>query len=184
MGDEPLLGEEGYWERPRAGLARLRQLAATAGVTAVSSQGGVIPDVVRALVQGSPHRLYVDPSAVTSRKVSTWVLGYAGSVLRSADYYAHPTGRAAPIRTPRRRSRRAQGDADGRLEPCAAPERGHRGRGHRHRLTSARVAPDARGAGPGLEDAEAGERHRLPRLDGLYDGGQQPVDRGRRGASV
>ena len=92
VGDEPLLGEEGYWERPRAGLARLRQLAATTGVTAVASQGGVIPDVMRALVQSSPHRLPLDPSAVPSRKASTWVLGFAGSVLRSADYYSHPTG--------------------------------------------------------------------------------------------
>lgn len=92
VGDEPLLGEAEYWDRPRAGLARLRQLAAVAGVTAVASQGGVIPDVVRALVQGSPQRLPVDPSAVPSRKASTWVLGFAGSVLRSADYYSHPTG--------------------------------------------------------------------------------------------
>jgi 8-oxo-dGTP diphosphatase len=92
VGDEPLLGEEGYWERPRAGLARLRQLAAATGVTAVASQGGVIPDVMRALVQSSPHRLPLDPSAVPSRKASTWVLGFAGSVLRSADYYSHPTG--------------------------------------------------------------------------------------------
>ena len=52
----------------------------------------MIPDVVRALVQGSPYRLPVDPSAVPSRKASTWVLGFAGSVLRSADYYSHPTG--------------------------------------------------------------------------------------------
>jgi len=92
VGDEPLLGEEGYWERPRAGLARLRQLVAATGVTAVASQGGVIPDVMRALVQSSPHRLPLDPSAVPSRKASTWVLGFAGSVLRSADYYSHPTG--------------------------------------------------------------------------------------------
>jgi 8-oxo-(d)GTP phosphatase len=92
VGDEPLLGEDGYWERPRAGLARLRQLAVAAGVTAVASQGGVIPDVMRVLVQSSPYRLPVDPSAVPSRKASTWVLGFAGSVLRSADYYSHPTG--------------------------------------------------------------------------------------------
>ena len=52
----------------------------------------MIPDVMRALVQGSPYRLAVDPSAVPSRKASTWVLGFAGSVLGSADYYSHPTG--------------------------------------------------------------------------------------------
>ena len=92
VGDEPLLGEEAYWDRPRAGLARLRELATVPGVTAVASQGGVIPDVVRALVESSPQRLPVDPSAVPSRKASTWVLGFTGSVLRSADYYSHPTG--------------------------------------------------------------------------------------------
>lgn len=92
VGDEPLLGEEDYWDRPRAGLARLRELATVPGVTAVASQGGVIPDVVRALVESSPQRLPVDPSAVPSRKASTWVLGFTGSVLRSADYYSHPTG--------------------------------------------------------------------------------------------
>jgi 8-oxo-dGTP diphosphatase len=92
VGDEPLLGEEAYWDRPRAGLARLRQLAAVPGVTVVVSQGGVIPDVVRALVESSPQRLPVDPSAVPSRKASTWVLGFTGSVLCSADYYSHPTG--------------------------------------------------------------------------------------------
>ena len=92
MGDEPLLGEEGYWD----GRARASPACASSrprpGVTAVASQGGVIPDVVRALVQGSPYRLPVDPSAVPSRKASTWVLGFAGSMLRSADYYSHPTG--------------------------------------------------------------------------------------------
>ena len=92
MADEPLLGEEGYWARPGAGLHRLQQLATLPGVTVVSSQGGVIPDVVRALVERSPHRLPVDPSAVPARKASTWVLGFAGAGLRSADYYSHPTG--------------------------------------------------------------------------------------------
>ena len=92
VGDEPLLGEEDYWARPRAGLARLQALAAAPGVTVAASQGGVIPDVVRLLVHGSRHRLPVDPSAVPSRKGSTWVLGFAGATLRSADYYSHPTG--------------------------------------------------------------------------------------------
>jgi 8-oxo-dGTP diphosphatase len=62
------------------------------GVTVVSSQGGVIPEVVRALAEDSPHPLTVDPSDVPSRKASAWVLGFSDSVLRSADYYSHPTG--------------------------------------------------------------------------------------------
>ena len=36
--DEPLLGEDGYWDEPRAGCARLRELAARPGVTAVAAR--------------------------------------------------------------------------------------------------------------------------------------------------
>ena len=83
VADEPLLGEEGYWDDPPAGLARVTALAAEPGVTAVCSQGGVIPDVVGTLTGRDD---------VPSRKASTWVLGFAGGDLRTADYYAHPTG--------------------------------------------------------------------------------------------
>ncbi len=83
VSDEPLLGEEGYWADPPAGLARLRELAAGSGVTAICSQGGVIPDVVAELTGR------VD---VPSRKASTWVLGITGGKVRTADYYPHPTG--------------------------------------------------------------------------------------------
>lgn len=90
--NEPLLGEGAYGDDPRAGLGRLLELAAVPGVTVVSSQGGVIPELVGALVKASPRPPAVDPSAVPSRKASTWVLGFEGSVLRSADYYSRPTG--------------------------------------------------------------------------------------------
>jgi 8-oxo-dGTP pyrophosphatase MutT (NUDIX family) len=90
--DEPLLGEESYDDDPDAGLDRLLELAATPGVTVVSSQGGVIPELIRTLAKASPHPLGVDPSDVSSRKASTWVLGFVRSELRSADYYSHPTG--------------------------------------------------------------------------------------------
>ncbi|WP_296376424.1 MULTISPECIES: NUDIX hydrolase [unclassified Pseudonocardia] len=89
---EPLLGEEGYWDDPDAGLARARELAAAPGVTVVCSQGGVIPDVVAALAAASPHRLGVDPDDVPARKASTWVLTFDGPDLRGADHYARPTG--------------------------------------------------------------------------------------------
>jgi 8-oxo-(d)GTP phosphatase len=92
VGDEPLLGEESYEDDPDAGLARLLELAAVPGVTVVSSQGGVIPDLVGTLVKASSDPPALNPSAVPSRKASTWVLGFAGSELRSADYYSHPTG--------------------------------------------------------------------------------------------
>lgn len=90
--DEPLLGEEGYWADSTAGFARLRALATTPGVTLVSSQGGVIPDVVAELVKQYPQP-GLDPADVPARKASTWVLGFAtdGS-LTSADHYPPPTG--------------------------------------------------------------------------------------------
>ncbi len=81
--DEPLLGEQGYWTDPDAGLARVREIAATPGVSAVCSQGGVIPDVVGRLTGRDD---------VAAKKASTWVLGLTGGVLRTADHYARPTG--------------------------------------------------------------------------------------------
>ncbi len=92
VGDEPGLGEKDYWADPAAGLARLRTLAADPGVTVVCSQGGVIPDVVGALVAASPHRLGVDPDDVPARKASTWVLTFdAAGALRTADHHPRPT---------------------------------------------------------------------------------------------
>lgn len=92
---EPLLGEEGYWADPAAGLDRFRTLLATPGVTALCSQGGVIPDVVAELLEASGARPSGVPSPVEkpvpSKKASTWVLttGPDGG-LRSADYYPTP----------------------------------------------------------------------------------------------
>jgi 8-oxo-(d)GTP phosphatase len=86
--EEPLLGEEGYWPDPDAGLARLRELAAAPGVTVVCSQGGVIPDVVGTLAAS----LGVDPDDIPCRKGSTWALGFDGATLRTADHYARATG--------------------------------------------------------------------------------------------
>jgi 8-oxo-dGTP diphosphatase len=92
VSDEPLLGEDGYWDDPDAALARVHALVAVPGVTVVCSQGGVIPDVVAALAKASPHRLGVDVNDVPARKASTWVLTFAGADLRGADHYARPTG--------------------------------------------------------------------------------------------
>lgn len=78
---EPLLGERGYWRAPEAGRARLLELASGDGVPVVCSQGGVIPDLVHTLT-GRP-----DPPA---RKGSTWVLGFSGRRVTTADYYPDP----------------------------------------------------------------------------------------------
>ncbi len=95
---EPLLGEHGYWDDPETGRARFRELASTPGVTAMSSQGGVIPDVVEALLHAEQHgrgrgTVAVPEDGVPSQKASTWVLGFAadGEML-FADYYRRPPG--------------------------------------------------------------------------------------------
>ncbi|GAA1398823.1 NUDIX hydrolase [Pseudonocardia kongjuensis] len=84
---EPLLGENGYWVDPDAGRARFRELAAQPGVTLISSQGGVIPDVVEDLLDEAGAG-----AEAPSHKASTWLLGLdpAGALL-FADYYRRPS---------------------------------------------------------------------------------------------
>jgi 8-oxo-dGTP diphosphatase len=89
--EEPLLSETAYQDDPDAAVNRVRELAEQPGVTAVNSQGRVIPHLVRALLDG--RRLAgVDPDDLPSRKASTWVLTFGDDGLRSADYYPEPTG--------------------------------------------------------------------------------------------
>ena len=80
---EPRLGERGYRDDPAAGLARLREIAAAPGVSAVCSQGGVIPAAVAELTGRTD---------VAAKKASTWVLGFTAGTLRTADHYPRPTG--------------------------------------------------------------------------------------------
>jgi 8-oxo-dGTP diphosphatase len=89
---EPMLGEEGFWADPDAGLERLRALAAEPGVSVLCSQGGVIPDAVAAFADGSSIDLGIDLDDVPSRKASTWVLTFADGGLRATDYYPTPAG--------------------------------------------------------------------------------------------
>ncbi len=88
IGAEPLLSEEGYWPDRAAGTRRLLEIAGTAAVTAICSQGGVIPDVVERLMDaaGTPVT-----GQVRSKKGSVWVLTLRrsenGLSLEAADYY-------------------------------------------------------------------------------------------------
>ena len=81
VGIEPLFSEDGYWEDPEAGLARLLEIATEPGVAVVCSQGGVIPDLVGMLTGEE------DPPF---RKASTWALGFAGAEVVTSDYYPPP----------------------------------------------------------------------------------------------
>ncbi|HTK62241.1 MAG TPA: NUDIX hydrolase [Pseudonocardia sp.] len=78
---EPRFSEDGYWEDPEAGLARLLEIVAEPGVAVVCSQGEVIPDLI-GLLTGEE-----DPPF---RKASTWALGFAGTEVVTSDYYPPP----------------------------------------------------------------------------------------------
>ncbi|WP_409182596.1 NUDIX hydrolase [Amycolatopsis sp. VS8301801F10] len=98
---EPLLSEEGYWPDPLLGIRRLLTIAADGGTPLISSQGGVIPDLVSALADRDGLEL---PAArdgvVPSKKGSLWVLSFCpgdeGPVLVGADYYPSPLPAPVP----------------------------------------------------------------------------------------
>jgi 8-oxo-(d)GTP phosphatase len=90
--EDPLLGEDGYWADPAAALARFRALTDVPGVVVACSQGGVIPHLVGTLAAAAGLR-GMDPDDVPAKKGSTWLLTFGpDATLRTADYYAHPTG--------------------------------------------------------------------------------------------
>lgn len=89
---EPLLAEEDYWADPQRGLARLLEIASEPGTPVLSSQGGVIPDVVSALTE----RYGVHAGHIVGKKGSVWLLSFAPAPhggepkLLAADYFPTP----------------------------------------------------------------------------------------------
>ena len=94
---EPLLSEEGYWVSPSAGVARLLDIVAAGGTPVVSSQGGVIPDVVARLADLNGVGL----DEIASKKGSFWVLSFRPPTRRreprlvAADYFPSPLPKPA-----------------------------------------------------------------------------------------
>ena len=88
--DEPVLSEDSYHDDPDATLKRMHELAAQPGVTAVCSQGGVIPAMIAALAREAALPVDVDVDDVASKKGSVWVLGLRDGALVSADYLERP----------------------------------------------------------------------------------------------
>jgi 8-oxo-dGTP pyrophosphatase MutT (NUDIX family) len=86
---EPLLSEEGYATDPRAGADRLLSIVAAGGTPAVSSQGGVIPDLLSRLAKDAGLAL----DNPKSHKGSAWILSFTrdpAPTLVAADYIPHP----------------------------------------------------------------------------------------------
>lgn len=69
---EPRLSEEGYWPDREAGLVRFLEIADGVGTPVVSSQGGVIPDIVSTLADLGNLSL----GDVPCKKGSTWLLAF------------------------------------------------------------------------------------------------------------
>jgi 8-oxo-(d)GTP phosphatase len=69
---EPRLSEEGYWPDREAGLVRLLEIADGVGTAVVSSQGGVIPDIVSTLADLGGLSLGGTPC----KKGSAWLLAF------------------------------------------------------------------------------------------------------------
>ncbi|HEV7657760.1 MAG TPA: bifunctional NUDIX hydrolase/histidine phosphatase family protein [Mycobacteriales bacterium] len=88
VGSEPALSEEVYDKDPAGGLDRVLAAAAAGGVSALASQGGVIPDLVGTLA--SMHAVTVGRRSgrkIPARKASVWALTFHGARLLAADYY-------------------------------------------------------------------------------------------------
>ncbi|MFG1923619.1 NUDIX domain-containing protein [Cryptosporangium sp. NPDC048952] len=83
--------DEESFDDPDAVVARFRALAAEGDVSAVCSQGGLIPGVITELAEADDAIVDSNPVAhrrgsVRSRKGSAWVLHFSGERLVQADY--------------------------------------------------------------------------------------------------
>jgi 8-oxo-(d)GTP phosphatase len=102
---EPALSEAGHWPDPARGRSRLLAIVTAGGTALVSSQGGVIPDLVGGLARRARIELPADRDGlVPCKKGSVWVLSFrctgddGGPLLAAADYY--PSTLPAPTPVP------------------------------------------------------------------------------------
>ena len=84
--EEPALAELEYEGREETAKLRLLEIAAEDGVPIVCSQGGVIPDLVSRVADGSGLPL----RRVEAKKGSVWALFFAAGQLVAADYLPRP----------------------------------------------------------------------------------------------
>lgn len=84
--EEPALAELEYAGHEQAAKLRLLEIVAEGGVPIVCSQGGVIPDLVSRVADGSGLPL----RRVEAKKGSAWALFFAAGQLVAADYLPRP----------------------------------------------------------------------------------------------
>ena len=81
---QPLIGEHDYYGREGEALAFMRSVGSEGTGTAICSQGGVIPDVVRRLSGESGAEL---PESLPQKKGSVWSLTFGDGRLVDAEYF-------------------------------------------------------------------------------------------------
>jgi 8-oxo-dGTP pyrophosphatase MutT (NUDIX family)/phosphohistidine phosphatase SixA len=85
--EEPLTSELGYPGNEATALDFFRSMGTPEGAVVISSQGGVVPDLLERLAKEDDYDL---PQDIEAKKGSTWSLSLEGPRLVAAEYFPPP----------------------------------------------------------------------------------------------
>jgi 8-oxo-dGTP diphosphatase len=85
--EEPLSSELGYPGNEAAALELVRSVGSPESAVVISSQGGVIPDILERLAKEDDFDL---PGDFEAKKGSTWALSFGEQRLAAAEYFPAP----------------------------------------------------------------------------------------------
>ncbi|MPZ90972.1 MAG: NUDIX domain-containing protein [Actinobacteria bacterium] len=85
--EEPLTSELGYPGNEATALDFFRSVGTPEGAVVISSQGGVVPDLLERLAKEDDYDL---PQDIEAKKGSTWSLSFEGPRLVAAEYFPPP----------------------------------------------------------------------------------------------
>jgi 8-oxo-(d)GTP phosphatase len=85
--EEPLSSELDYPGNEAAALELVRSVGSPESAVVISSQGGVIPDILERLAKEDDFDL---PGDFEAKKGSTWALSFGGQRLAAAEYFPAP----------------------------------------------------------------------------------------------
>ena len=85
--EEPLTSELGYPGNEATALDFFRSVGTPEGAVVISSQGGVVPDLLERLAKEDDYDL---PQDIEAKKGSTWSLSLEGPRLVAAEYFPPP----------------------------------------------------------------------------------------------